>query len=54
MKLDDCQAEDSPLRLHHVCQGVYVVLNDIYFYGGERKICHSCVDKIQGGVSQIN
>ena len=48
MALVDFQVEGCPLRLHHVCQGGYVVLNDIDFDGEERKICRNCVDKIWG------
>ena len=37
------------LRLHHDCQGEYVILNDIDFDGVERKIFCDCVDKLLGG-----
>ena len=47
--LVDCQVEGLPSRLHHVCQGEYGILYDIYFEGRERKICRDCVDKIGGG-----
>ena len=46
--LVDFQVEVCPLRLHHVCQGGYVVLSDIEFDGGERNICRYCVDKLGG------
>ena len=46
--LVDCQVEGHPLRSHHICQGEYVVLNDIDFDGAERKIFRDCVDAIQG------
>ena len=44
--LVDCRVEGCPSRLHHVCQGRYVDMNDINIDGGERKICHDCVDEI--------
>ena len=34
--LVDCQVEVCPSRLHHICQGEYVVLNHIAFDGAER------------------
>ena len=45
--LVDCQAEGCPSRLHHVCQGGYVVLHDIDFEGAERKICHHFFDDLR-------
>ena len=51
--LVDCQVEGCPSRLHHICQGGYVVLNYIDFDRGERKICRDCVDKLRvGGKSE--
>ena len=44
----DCQVEGCLPRLHHVCQGVYVILNDIDFGGAEQKICRDCVDELRG------
>ena len=44
------QVEGCPSRLHHICQGGYVVFNDIYFDGAEQKICCNCVDKLWGQV----
>ena len=38
LKIVDCQVEGLPLILHRVCQGEYVILYDIDFEGGERKI----------------
>ena len=46
--LVDFQVEGCPQRLHHVCQGEYVDMNEIDLDGGERKIFHDCVDKMQG------
>ena len=46
--LVDCQVEGCFSRLHHVCQGGYVLLNDIDFDGAERKICRDCVDELRG------
>ena len=37
-----------PSRLHHVCQGGYVLSNDIDFDRAKRKIFRNCVDKIRG------
>ena len=42
------QVEGCPSRLHHVCQGGYVLLNDIDFNGEERKICRDFVEKLRG------
>ena len=47
--LVDFQVEVLPSRLYHVCQGEYVLLNDIDFEWGERKICRDCVDEVGGG-----
>ena len=44
--LFDCHVEVCPLRLQHVCQGEYMVLNDIDFDGEERNVCRDCVDKL--------
>ena len=33
------QMEGCPSRLNQVCQGEYVLLNDIDFDGEERRIC---------------
>ena len=41
------QVDGCPLRLHHVCQGGYVVLDDIDFDGAERMICRHCVDNLR-------
>ena len=46
--LVDCKVEGCPLRFRHVCQGGYVVLNDIDFDGVERNICRNCVDELHG------
>ena len=46
--LVDCQVEGCPSRLHHICQGEYVDMNEIDLDGGEQKICRNCVDEIQG------
>ena len=50
MALVGFQVEGCPLLLHRFFQGVYVVLNYIYFDGSEQKICSNCVDKLQGSV----
>ena len=50
MSLVYCRVEGFPLRLHHICEGGYVILYDIYFEGGERNICCSCVDELGEGV----
>ena len=47
--LVDFQLEGCPLRLHHACQGGYVLFYDIYFEGEERKICCKYVEKLGGG-----
>ena len=39
-----------PLLLHQFCQREYVLLNDIYFDGVERKIFCNCADKLRGQV----
>ena len=44
--LVDFHMEHWPSRLHPVCQGEYVVLNDIDFDGADRKVCCACVDKL--------
>ena len=36
MELVDCHVGYCCLRLHHVCQIEYVLLNDINFYGVSR------------------
>ena len=43
------QVKGYPLRFNHVCQGEYVVLNDIDFDRAERNICRDCVDELRGG-----
>ena len=49
------QVKVLPLSLYQVCQGYYVLLNDIDFEGGERNICPNCVGNIgRGGESQRN
>ena len=45
--LVDFQLEGCPLLLHHVCQGWYVLLDDIDFDGAEQKICRNCVDELR-------
>ena len=45
--LVDFQVEDCPSRLQHICQGKYVLLNDIGFDGAKRKIYNNCVDKLR-------
>ena len=47
MALVDFQAEGCLLRLHHVCQGEYVVLNGINFDGAEPKICRDCAENLR-------
>ena len=47
--LVDFHVEGFPSCSHQVCQGGYVVLNDIDFDGAEQKICHNCVDELRGG-----
>ena len=44
--LVDCQLDDFPLLLHHVCQRGCVLLNYIDFDRAERNFCCDCVDKI--------
>ena len=44
--LVDCHAEVFLSRLHHICQGEYVILNDIDFDGAEQKLFRDCVDEI--------
>ena len=34
--------------MHHVCQGEYVILNDIDFDKAEQNICCNCVDDLWG------
>ena len=46
--LVDCQVEGFHLILHHICQGDYVILNDIDYDGAEWNIFRNCVDKLQG------
>ena len=46
--LVDFQVEGCPSRLHHVCQGEYVAMNDINIDGGGKKIYRNCVDEIRG------
>ena len=46
--LVDFQVECCPSRLHPVCQGVYVAMNEIDLDGGERKLFHNYVDEIRG------
>ena len=48
VELVDCQVDGFPSCLHHVYQGVYVVMNEIGLDGGEQNICRNCVDKIRG------
>ena len=43
-----CHVEGFPSCFHHICQGGYVVLNCIGFYGAERNICHNQVDELRG------
>ena len=45
--LVDFQMEGCPLRLHQVCQGEYVDMNEIDLDVGEQNICRDCVDKIR-------
>ena len=49
--ISGCQVEGFPSRLHHSCQGGYVILCDFDFEGGKhkRKIFHDCVEKFWGG-----
>ena len=46
--LVDCKVEGFHLRLNHVYQGEYVLLNYIDFDEAERNIFRDCVDKIKG------
>ena len=46
--LVDCWVEGFPSRFHHVYQGGYVAMNEINLDGGERNICHDCVEEIRG------
>ena len=48
MDIVDFCGEGCPLSLYHVCQGGYVLFNDIDFYGAEQNICRYCVDDIWG------
>ena len=48
VEIVDCQVEDFPSRLHHVFQVEYVLQINVDFNGTERKICHNCVDELQG------
>ena len=34
------------MALYNICQGEYVLLNDINFDGGEQKICRNSVDEL--------
>ena len=45
--LVDCQVGGCYSRLQHICQGKYVLLNDIDFDGAKRKIYNNCVDKLR-------
>ena len=45
-----CHMEGCPLCLHHVCQGCYVVFDDIEIHRAERRICCDCVDELQGWI----
>ena len=47
--LVDCQMKGCELRLHHVCQGGYVAMQEIELDGAERKICCKCVDDLRMG-----
>ena len=47
--LIDCKVEVCPLHLYQICQGEYVVLNDIDFDEADRKICHNCINELRGG-----
>ena len=42
------RVKGCPSRLHHVCQGRYVLVNYIDFDGAERNIFDDCVDEIRG------
>ena len=44
--LVDFQMKGCKSRLHHVCQGGYVAMNDIDIDGVEQKICLNCFDEI--------
>ena len=46
------QMEGRPSRLHHVCQGGYVLLYYIDFEGGERDFFCDCVDELGEGGSE--
>ena len=46
------QVEGYPLRLHHVYQGRYVVLNYIFFYGAKRKFFATMLTSYGDGASQ--
>ena len=47
MALVDCQMKGCESRLHHVCQGEYVVMHEIDLDGAERKICREFVDDLR-------
>ena len=49
MALVDCHMKGCKLRLHHVCQGLYVDIHDINLNGAELNICRDCVDDIWMG-----
>ena len=50
MTLVDCHLEGCPWCLYHICQGYYIILNDINFYRVEPEIFCNCVDETRRGV----
>ena len=48
LKIVDFKLEFCPWRLHHVCQGWYLLFNYIDFDGAKRKICRNFVGKLRG------
>ena len=47
--LVDCQMKGCESRLHHVCQGGYVVMHEIKIDRSEQKICRKCIDDLSMG-----
>ena len=47
--LFDCHMEGCASFLHHVCQGEFVAMHEIYLDGSGRDICRDCVDNLPMG-----
>ena len=47
--LVDCHMQGCELCLHHVFQGEYVAMQEIYLDGAEWKICQNFVDELWMG-----